>query len=127
MLGEKIKYLRYRYNISQRYLANKLCVTISTISMYEQNKRIPSIYTLKEIANFFNVSIDSLLDDSIKSPYYKSSTPIKRVDQKEETKSFQELLIEYGYSEEFEKISRKEINNIMKFIVNNKKFIKNQK
>lgn len=126
-LGEKIKELRYKYKITQKDLANMLNVTRSTICMFETNKRTPTIYILKEISEYFNISIDYLLDDGYYSAPYKKNTSIYYNNQHPSTKSLKELLIEYGYLTNNENLSKKEIDTIMKFLVNNKDFIKNQK
>ncbi|MEG1989850.1 MAG: helix-turn-helix transcriptional regulator [Clostridia bacterium] len=66
MLGEKIKILREKENISQEKLAKHINVAPSTIGMYEQNRREPDFETLKKIADIFNVSTDYLLDHTDK-------------------------------------------------------------
>ena len=62
MLGENIKFLRTSKNMYQQDLADALSVSKSTIAMWETNKRIPDAPTLLKIANYFNVSIDYLLE-----------------------------------------------------------------
>lgn len=61
MLDEKIKELREKENYSQKELGLKLGISLSTIGMYEQNKRSPSKDMLLKIAKTFNVSVDYLL------------------------------------------------------------------
>lgn len=60
----RIKELREEKNISQLELAKKLNLTQQSISLYEKEEREPSIDVLKNIANFFNVSLDYLLGKS---------------------------------------------------------------
>ncbi len=63
MFDEKLKYLREKAGLSQEQLANAIGVSKSTIGMYEQGKRMPKTRTvLKDIASYFNVSIDYLVD-----------------------------------------------------------------
>ena len=59
--GLKIKGLRKSHGIKQNELADHLKIATSTLSQYENNKRHPNFYLLKEIALFFNVSTDYLL------------------------------------------------------------------
>ena len=60
-LGNRIKFLRKRANITQSELAEKLNLSFGTISKYEKDEiSIPS-ETLLKIANIFNVSTDFLL------------------------------------------------------------------
>ena len=63
-LNEKIKSNRIRLGLTQEELANKINVTRQTISKYELGVNVPDIFTLKLLANIFNISIDELLDDN---------------------------------------------------------------
>ena len=62
MIGDKLKNLRKRKNITQKDIADYLGVSPSAIGLYEQNRREPDLETVKKIADFFNVSVDYLLD-----------------------------------------------------------------
>lgn len=61
MLAEQIASLRKQAGMSQQQLANKLMVVPSTIGMYEQGRRIPSIDILIQMAEVFQVSLDFLI------------------------------------------------------------------
>lgn len=60
-LSKKIQKLRKENNLTQEELAEKLFVTRTAISKWETGRGTPSIESLQQIANFFNVSLDSLL------------------------------------------------------------------
>lgn len=62
-IGKSIKYYRGQCHMTQKELAEKLQLSPSTVGMYEQNRRMPDINTLKELANIFNISINDILDD----------------------------------------------------------------
>ncbi len=62
MLGDRIKELRTEKDIFQQQLADKLGVSKSTVAMWETNKREPDIGILNKLADFFNCSIDYLLE-----------------------------------------------------------------
>ncbi len=62
MFGYKLKYLREQDGLSQSQLAKNLNVQTSTISNWENNRGEPTFDKLKEIADYFTVSIDYLLD-----------------------------------------------------------------
>lgn len=64
-IGKKITEQRKLLNLTQKGLANTLFVTHQAVSKWEQGKSIPSIEILFELTKLFNISIDSLLDDSI--------------------------------------------------------------
>jgi transcriptional regulator with XRE-family HTH domain len=62
-LGEKIKGFRTRAGLSQEQLAEKLCVSRQAITKWENDRGIPDINNLQSIANLFDVSIDSLVNN----------------------------------------------------------------
>lgn len=76
MFGEKLKKLRTDNRMTQQELAKILKISSSTIGMYEQNRRSPDIETLKKIAQYFNVSIDYLVDNSNTQNSYDSKDKI---------------------------------------------------
>lgn len=63
MLYIKLKYLRERENLTREQLAKELSISYSTLSKYETNERQPDLTTLKNIASYFKVSTDYLLDN----------------------------------------------------------------
>lgn len=66
-LGNKILELRKKNNFSQEELAEKLNVTRQTISNWELNETVPDIRQAKEISKIFQVSLDELVDNDVKS------------------------------------------------------------
>lgn len=58
----RLKELRKEKNISQLKLALDLSMNQNTISRYETGEREADYKTLIKIANYFNVSIDYLLE-----------------------------------------------------------------
>lgn len=60
----KLKELRKEHNITQLQLSNKIGVSRSAIAMYETNQTQPDLDVVKKIAEYFNVSIDYLLDNN---------------------------------------------------------------
>ena len=61
LLGVRIKTLREENNLTQEELASKINVTKSTISYYENSKRVPTVSNLHDLARVFNVSYDYLM------------------------------------------------------------------
>lgn len=59
--GNTLKMLRTKDNLTQAQLAQKLGLTKSVISAYENGLRMPSYDILIHIAKIFNVSTDFLL------------------------------------------------------------------
>ena len=59
-LGKKIKEYRKLNNITQQELANKLGISRSTLSYYENGEVEPNIYTLLKLSEIMNCSMDYL-------------------------------------------------------------------
>ena len=57
----RLKELRDTRNMTQQELGNALNISPSTIGMYEQGRRYPSIDILRRMADFFHVSTDYIL------------------------------------------------------------------
>ncbi len=66
-IAKQIKALRKNKGLTQSELGKFLQVGQTTIANYENSKRIPDVEMISKIANFFEVSIDSLIgrQDSI--------------------------------------------------------------
>ena len=58
----RLKALRKKKGISQLRLATELNTTQNTISRYETGEREPGIAELIKIADYFNVSVDYLIE-----------------------------------------------------------------
>ena len=62
MFQIRLKELREVRKLSQAKLADALGVRQSTVAMWENGKNKPEFDTLTRIADFFNVSVDDLLN-----------------------------------------------------------------
>lgn len=60
-LSEKIKALRKEKGISQEKLADYLGVSFQAVSKWENDNTCPDISLLPEIARFFGITVDELL------------------------------------------------------------------
>ena len=60
----RLRELRLERNMSQQRLAMELSMTQNTIIRYENGEREPGIKELIRIADYFNVSLDYLLERS---------------------------------------------------------------
>ena len=67
MLGERIAQLRKEKKVSQEELADILCTSRQAISKWERGESDPDIGRLKDLAMYFDVSIDYLLGYDIES------------------------------------------------------------
>ncbi len=61
-VGENLKNIRKKNNLTQDELAEKLSVTRQAVSNWENCKTEPDIETLTNIAQIFDISIDELVD-----------------------------------------------------------------
>jgi len=72
MLKYRLKSLREDNDLTQAELAKKLHVTRQALSNYENLGSEPHYALLIQIADFFNVSLDYLLDRTdVQTPYPK--------------------------------------------------------
>jgi transcriptional regulator with XRE-family HTH domain len=63
--GEKLRTLRTRHGLSMQALAEKLNSDSGYISQVENDKRQPGIDFAMQVALFFEVSTDVLLNDAL--------------------------------------------------------------
>lgn len=66
-IGERIKELRNARKMTQNEFADRINVTKSMVSAYENGTRLPSYDVLIKIVRLFKVSTDNLLGYSEKS------------------------------------------------------------
>ncbi|WP_338134409.1 helix-turn-helix transcriptional regulator [Cohnella candidum] len=71
-MGERLRELRLRRNISQEEVARHIGITRSAYSHYEINNRQPVYETLIKLAAFFDVSLDYMIGGT--SSKHKSET-----------------------------------------------------
>lgn len=65
-LGKRLKALRLNNNTPIKDVSHFTGISISSISLIENNKRRPSIDVLLILARFYNVSLDYLMRDGVK-------------------------------------------------------------
>lgn len=65
--ARQIKLLRLKHNLTQSKLAKELGVDDKYISVIERKVRKGSLYFYKNVANYFQVSLDYLFMDSIQA------------------------------------------------------------
>ena len=97
--GKKLRSLREEKRLSQVELSKKLNVTSQALSQYELGKRIPDAEMIIRIADFFDVSVDYLLDrtneritvDNIKAILASDPAFARALDKLTTRKELQEL------------------------------------
>lgn len=64
-IGNLIKELRIKSNLTQAEFAQKYNVSFQAVSKWETGKSIPDIFLLKQICKDYNISIENILDGEI--------------------------------------------------------------
>jgi len=107
----RLEDLRKKHGLSQEALAKKMNMTQQRISAYEKGKREPDIETLKQFADFFNCSIDYLLNES------------ENINHNENEEEFY-----FAYHKEMDGLTPEEIEDALRFYKEMKKKVnKNNK
>lgn len=86
LFNEKLKILRKERKLTQEQLAEKLNVSRQAITKWETSDGIPDIENLKQISEFFNISIDELV---------KQEKDLK-IEEKKECSYIEELEIDHS-------------------------------
>lgn len=63
VFGKRLRELRIEKELSQKRLGEVFCVCNQTVSFWESGSREPDLDMLLEIAHFFDVPIDFLLEE----------------------------------------------------------------
>lgn len=58
-IGKKIREIREKNGVSTLTLAKEIGVSQRAIEYWESEKRVPRIESIKAIADYFNISLDS--------------------------------------------------------------------
>lgn len=101
MFAERLRALRLRKNLTQQKMANALNTAQTTYSGWEKDKE-PNYAKLKEIANFFDVTIDYLLENETHNKNSKISK-LERELTEAQIKKLEEMC-KVMFTEEYKKI-----------------------
>lgn len=93
VLAENIAKLRRLKKISRAELALKIGVTEAAIGQYERGERLPSIEVLCKLANFFRVTIDSLVGYGYESSFWSNVKFIEYFGFRVEVREDRQVLI----------------------------------
>lgn len=77
LIGKYLFEKRKSINLTQNELANELGVTYQAVSRWENGDSVPDIDTLSNLADFYNVSIDDILQRKSKMNNYTVTEPDK--------------------------------------------------
>ncbi len=119
MFGERLTNVLQDKEISQITLSQELGVTQQAVNRWCKNKTEPDNNMIVKIAQYLNISTDFLLGNDKKNSKYEIELKEKMILKK--------FLIANGYMKENEDLSDKELKKLIKFLKQNKDFIKNCK
>lgn len=66
-LGNNIRSIRKQRGLRQEQLAEAMGVSVAAVSKWETNQSFPELTVLAELADFFEVSVDTLIGHSLKA------------------------------------------------------------
>lgn len=81
MFCDKLKEVRKLQDVTQAKLASALGMSRQAVIKYESGERFPDEVTLVNIANFFGVSLDYLLDRNISNKENLSTVIISKLNK----------------------------------------------
>jgi len=118
MLGDRIKYCRLKKGATLKEVGSIVSVSESTMSMYENNKRTPSDETKIQLADYFGVSIDFLLERTDDPTPYVSNTeteltPREHLEQLFNDPRLQDKELAF---KNFDELDDDDINSIIEYI-----------
>ena len=61
-LGEKLRKIRKEKEMTKQELGNVLNVPKERIKLYENNEEVPSDFYLSAFAQYFNITVDELMN-----------------------------------------------------------------
>lgn len=122
-LGDKIKTLRKERRITQQELGRNVGLSTSSIGMIESDKQGASSEKLKEIADFFGVTVDYLLSEDeeisknkpeIQVPEeYSSKYKVTSRDKKQYLEEMKKANEAFFMDDEFNEEAKKEMLDLM--------------
>ncbi|MFS0590867.1 helix-turn-helix transcriptional regulator [Cytobacillus horneckiae] len=64
-LATNLCILRHTKNLTQKEVAKKLCISEAKLSWYERNITVPNEEMLKELADFYGVTVQQLTEEDL--------------------------------------------------------------
>jgi HTH-type transcriptional regulator, competence development regulator len=128
ILGKRLKYLREKFNYSQKKVAESLGISNVQLSRYESGDRNPDPELIAAFADFYGVTTDYLhgrTDDPYGYSIHEESATYKKTPKNEKEintlEKINQLIKEYGIEqmgffdiEKWKSLSEEEIEEIIK-------------
>jgi len=107
MYGDRIATLREEAHLTQQELADEIGIKRSALSHYEKSRREPTYDVLQNIANFFHVTTDYLLE--------KTDVPLVNSPSTDTVKN-NATISQQAIHKKLNKLSTKNLNLVMQII-----------
>ena len=101
LLAKNLAYYRKASGLTQLELAEKFNYSDKSVSKWERGESVPDVFTLKELANFFNITIEDFFSN-------------KPVTQKKKVRKKNYARAQYMVRRGLLQISRQEWNKMFK-------------
>lgn len=77
-IAKNLVHYRKKASLTQIELAEKLCYSDKSISKWERGEAVPDVLVLKQLADFYNISLDAFfVDDNSKKEKSKTNSGMK--------------------------------------------------
>lgn len=120
MIGQRIKELRIKSDLTQKELSEKLGLTPKMISFYELGERFPPNDILMKLSEIFGVTTDYLLGlADTPAPLDAKAPPVEQG-----TLALQREFERLGLKKEGEDLTDKELSVLLEYFEKNADFIK---
>jgi HTH-type transcriptional regulator, competence development regulator len=121
ILGKRLKYLREKFNYSQKKVAEAIGISNVQLSRYESGDRNPDPELIAAFADFYGVTTDYILGRTDDPQGYAPETDIDDIKELNTLAKINELIKEYGIEqmgffdiEKWKSLSEEEIEEIIK-------------
>lgn len=64
-IGQNLIYFRQKNDLTQEELCQILDISRSTYAYYEVGRTLPTVMFLKELAKYYQITLDELLDEEL--------------------------------------------------------------
>lgn len=121
ILGKRLKYLREKFNYSQKKVAEAIGISNVQLSRYESGDRNPDPELIAAFADFYGVTTDYILGRTDDPQGYAPETDMDDIKELNTIVKINELIKEYGIEqmgffdiEKWKHLSEEEIEEIIK-------------
>ncbi|MFT5884720.1 MAG: transcriptional regulator with XRE-family HTH domain [Arcticibacterium sp.] len=106
--ARNFSFLRAEREISQTAMGDLLGLTRASVDAYEDGRAMPPFEKLKKIADYFNLSIETITEDDLsESPLEQEIKRIEKIEEESDSPEIKEEESEYKFEEELSNLNIK--------------------